>query len=58
MAEIVIFWTTFFVMSFPQIILWFMKAENIEDAWAGKNEEEEEGEGEKKDSDDGKDKNM
>lgn len=47
MAEVIIFWITFFVMSFPQIILFFMKKESIEDAYQGPKEEEEgEGEGE------------
>ena len=42
MAEIVIFWTSFIIMSFPQLVLFFMKKENIENAYYGENNDEDE----------------
>ena len=35
LAEVIIFWVTFFLMSFPMLILKFMKKENIEKAYQG-----------------------
>lgn len=32
MAEVIVFWTTFFIMSIPQLFFIFMKKENLEDA--------------------------
>ena len=41
-AEVVIFWTTYHIMNFPQIVLCLMSHENKEDAINGPKEEEEE----------------
>ena len=43
MAEVIIFWTTFHIMSCPQIFFFFMSNENLDSALV--EEEEEEGEG-------------
>ena len=43
MAEVIIFWTTFVFMSFPQILLKFMKSDSIKEAYLGDDEEEEDG---------------
>ncbi len=44
----IIFWLTFVIMSFPQIFLFFMKKESVEEAYQGANEEEEEGDNDEK----------
>lgn len=48
MAEVIVFWTTFHIMSCPQIFFFFMSTENLDSALVEEEEEEgEEGEGEK-----------
>jgi hypothetical protein len=48
MAEVIVFWTSFHIMSCPQIIFFFMSNENLDSALVETEEEEgEEGEGEK-----------
>jgi len=47
MAEVIIFWVTFHIMSVPQIFFFFMSKENLESALV-EEEEEEGGEGEEK----------
>ena len=44
-AEVIVFWVTFLVLSFPQGFYFFMSKENLDDALK---DEEEEGEGEDK----------
>ena len=41
-AEVVIFWTTYHIMNFPQVLLCLMSQANKEDAYNGPKEEEEE----------------
>lgn len=48
LAEVIIFWTTFHIMSFPHAFL-LLKKSYIEDALKDEEEEEEGEEGEKKD---------
>ena len=47
LAEVIIFWVTFHIMSFPHAFL-FLKKSYIEDALKDEEEEEENQEGEKK----------
>mmetsp|Transcript_15644 Transcript_15644/g.11385 ORF Transcript_15644/g.11385 Transcript_15644/m.11385 type:complete len:151 (+) Transcript_15644:253-705(+) len=57
-VDIIIFWITFIVMSFPQMFLKCMSAEKVERAWLGETEDDEDGEGEgdKEEKKDDKDK--
>jgi hypothetical protein len=48
MAEVIVFWVTFFIMSIPQVFFLCMSPENLEDA-INHDEEDEEEEGEKED---------
>ena len=41
-AEVIVFWTTFHILSFPQIFFLFMSNENLDDALKNEEEEEEE----------------
>jgi hypothetical protein len=45
LAEVIIFWVCFFVMSCPWILMKCMSNEGIEKAWKGGSEDEDEGEG-------------
>ena len=48
MAEVIVFWTTFHIMSCPQIFFFFMSTESLDSALVETEDEEgEEGEGEK-----------
>ena len=47
-AEIIIFWTTFFIMSFPMLFLKFMSKQKVEKCYIGNATEEEEDSGESK----------
>jgi hypothetical protein len=47
-AEVVIFWTTFFIMSFPMLFLKFMSKQKVEKCYIGNASEEEEDSGENK----------
>jgi hypothetical protein len=46
-SEVIVFWTTFHILSVPHIFYFFMSKENLESALI--EEEEEEGEGEEGD---------
>ena len=46
LAEVIVFWTTFHIMSAPWILMKFMKPEAVDKAWKGGSDNEEEGEGE------------
>jgi hypothetical protein len=48
MAEVIVFWVTFHIMSVPQIFFFFMSKENLDSALVEEEEEEEGGEGEDK----------
>jgi hypothetical protein len=48
MAEVIVFWVTFHIMSVPQIFFFFMSKENLDSALVEEEEEEEGGEGEEK----------
>ena len=41
-AEVIVFWTTFLILSFPQVFFLFMSNENLDDALKNEEEEEEE----------------
>ena len=41
-AEVIIFWTTFIIMSFPQIFMRFISLEKLEVAWRGEENDDEE----------------
>ena len=43
-AEVIVFWTTFFIMSVPQIFYLFMKTEDLEEAMKEQDEDDEGGE--------------
>lgn len=55
LAEVIIFWTTFFIMSFPWCFMICMGKERVENAFNANDEEDEEGEGKKSDGKDNKD---
>ena len=40
MAEVIVFWVTFFVMSIPQIFIAIMKNENLDSALVEEDEED------------------
>ena len=46
LAEVIIFWTAFHIMSAPWILMKFMKPESVDKAFKGGSDNEEEGEGE------------
>ena len=48
MAEVIVFWVTFHIMSVPQIFFFFMSNENLDSALVEEEEDEEGGEGEEK----------
>lgn len=49
MAEVIVFWVTFHVMSFPQVFFFFMSKENLDSALVEEGDDEDEGgEGEEK----------
>jgi len=41
LAEVILFWLTYVFMSFPQIIIYFMKKANLEDALREKDSDDE-----------------
>ena len=49
LCDVIVFWTTFVIMSFPQLIFCILGKANLEDASMNKAEEDEEGDGDKKD---------
>ena len=51
LIEVIVFWVTFVVLSFPQLFLLCMKRENVEKAFIGKSEEEDNEGEEKKEAD-------
>ena len=46
MAEVIVFWLTFHIMSVPQIFFFFMSNENLDSALVEEGDDEEGGEGE------------
>ena len=48
MAEVIVFWVTFHIMSVPQIFFFFMSNENLDSALVEEGDDEDGGEGEDK----------
>lgn len=48
MAEVIVFWVTFHIMSVPHIFFFFMSKENLDSALVEEGDDEEGGEGEEK----------